>query len=742
MVIANADYRFIEVNQAFCEFLGYTREELLKKTILEVTYKEDVGTSSEKLKKLFTGTISDFRIEKRYIRKDGEIVWGVVTSSQSQKDDEGKALLTFAVIADITKQKKLEEALKKSESSYHSLVDLSPDGVLLLDIEKIIFVNRVGIQMLGAKNEHDLIGKSVFNFVHPENVSEVKEKIERTVVQGRLIPLGREKFMRLDGQVAELEMLSTPILFGGAKVAQVVLHDVTDRIEVERKAKQDFSALKDSEEKLRREKEFSELLINSLPGIYYLFDSEGHYVRWNQNLIKVGGYSVEEMLKLSPVDFFTAEEKPKIAEKIKETFTIGYSEVEANLVTKGGNKIPFYFNGARIVVDGEPMVSGMGIDITDRKKAELELVEGRARLEAILEGIGEGVFVVDELGRVILFNRAAARITGYTFGDVVSKNYWEVFHFSTEGLTQAKNDFVRQALSNKQLVEAANLIFSRGNIKVPVSANAAPVFGREKNLLGIVVVFRDVSAQREVERIRDEFMMIASHELRAPMTAIKWLVSMVLEGSYGPIDEGMKTPLVGVADSTGRLIHLVNDLISVTRIEGGELKYSFADIDIKKLVDSLVITFASEAMGKGVALRAEITPGLMVQVDSDRTEQVLANLIDNAIKFNREGGEVILTAQKHDDFVEIKMADTGVGIPDHFRDKLFTKFSQIINKKEGRPGGTGLGLFISRELARGMGGELTLTESEMGRGSSFVLSLPATGSKAASLALKAMRKTE
>ena len=132
----------------------------------------------------------------------------------------------------------------------------------------------------------------------------------------------------------------------------------------------DITERKRAEEALRKEKTFSETMINSLPGIFYLFDENGHFVRWNRNFEIVSGYSSEEMEKMNPLDFFSGEEKKLVGEAIQEVFVKGESNVEANFISKDGRRTPYYFTGLRFIWDSRPYLVGMGIDITERKRAE------------------------------------------------------------------------------------------------------------------------------------------------------------------------------------------------------------------------------------------------------------------------------------------------------------------------------------------------------------------------------------
>jgi len=361
----------------------------------------------------------------------------------------------------------------------------------------------------------------------------------------------------------------------------------------------DITERKRAEEKSRKEMEFTDSIVNSLPGIYYLFDQKGKFRRWNENLVRVGEYSVDEMLKRMPMDFFPVDEKKMIADKIKEVFEKGYAEVEGTLLTKSGKLLPYLFNGVRVTIDGEQMVSGMGVNIATRK---------------------------------------------------------------------------------------------------------------------------------EVEKMREEFMMIAAHELRAPLTAMKWQVSMILDGrTYGPVSDKLARPLSGMTESLCRLIGLVNDMINIGRMETGNLRLEPTAFDVRKLIFELSESFGPEAKKRGLELDTTGVGSMEVWADRDKTAQILSNLIDNAIKFT-DTGKIKVITQGSAALVNILVTDTGVGIADGFQGKLFGKFAQAISKEAGRPRGTGLGLYISRQLARNMGGDVVLVESQPGKGCIFALSLP-KGSK-------------
>ncbi len=234
----------------------------------------------------------------------------------------------------------------------------------------------------------------------------------------------------------------------------------------------------------------------------------------------------------------------------------------------------------------------------------------------------------------------------------------------------------------------------------------------------------------EVDRMKDEFVSLASHELRTPMTAVNGFVDMMLDGNYGKVSGELKEPLSYIAQSTQRLIELVNDMLNISRIEAGRMEFSLEQIAIKDVCDEVVKTLLPVAKEKHIDLRSEVKIDDKVQGDSNKTKQILNNLIGNSLKFTQKGS-ITLTCEKKKDLISVFVSDTGSGIDSKDHEKLFGKFNQINSQKEGKIQGTGLGLYLSRAIIRKMGGDIWLEKSELGRGSVFAFSLPLTDTEKA-----------
>ena len=223
---------------------------------------------------------------------------------------------------------------------------------------------------------------------------------------------------------------------------------------------------------------------------------------------------------------------------------------------------------------------------------------------------------------------------------------------------------------------------------------------------------------------KSEFLALASHELRTPLTSIKGSLALMADGAIGSVSENSKDMLTIANRNTDRLIHLVNDILDMERIETGNLEYKFNPLNLANLVTEAVETNMGYAEQYGVAFFLdEMDPNTMVQGDNDRLTQVVANLLSNAAKFSPEKGEITISVTSRDGTARVSIADFGPGIPEDRRDHIFDRFTQVDSSNSRAKGGTGLGLNISRSIIESHGGHIDY-ESEVGVGSEFFFTLP------------------
>jgi signal transduction histidine kinase len=261
-----------------------------------------------------------------------------------------------------------------------------------------------------------------------------------------------------------------------------------------------------------------------------------------------------------------------------------------------------------------------------------------------------------------------------------------------------------------------------------------PMRGDDREVHGIAIVAVDVTTQvrarQEAEaanRAKGDFLAAMSHELRTPLNAIGGYVQLVELGVHGPITDAQRETFARVQRSQQHLLSLINDVLNFTKLEAGRVEYEFDDVRVVDVVADVVTMIEPQLSARGLASRVDVPAGLVARADREKLQQVLINLLSNAVKFTSAGTVSVEAGPAGGDdasgCVEIRVSDTGIGIPRERLEAIFDPFVQVHRRLTNSTEGTGLGLAISRDLARGMGGELRVRSDE-GRGSVFILTLP------------------
>lgn len=351
-----------------------------------------------------------------------------------------------------------------------------------------------------------------------------------------------------------------------------------------------------------------------------------------------------------------------------------------------------------------------------------------SRAKAILEAVADGILVTDAQGVVTVFNASAERILGLPaerilgqrldrfgglFGPAAAEWFAIIQRWSENPASYEPGE------THEQRLELPD-----GRV---LSIHLAPVFFRNQ-FLGTVSVFRDITHQVEVDRLKSEFVATVSHELRTPMTAIKGYVEILLMGAAGPLNEQQTRFLEVVRSNTERLSILVNDLLDISRIEAGRVQLSIQAVDLAPLVEEVITEMRrlSEEEGRPMTFEVDLPDDLPpVKGDPERIRQIIENLVDNGYRYTPEGGRVLVRARRVDHEVQVDVIDNGIGIPPDEQERVFERFYRGENPLVMASAGTGLGLSIVRHFVEVQGGRIWLTSTGIpGEGSTFSFTLP------------------
>lgn len=356
-----------------------------------------------------------------------------------------------------------------------------------------------------------------------------------------------------------------------------------------------------------------------------------------------------------------------------------------------------------------------------RRQEEKRLLRAEAMSDAALESLYDPVVVTDAKGRIVHLNQAAQGL----FGPAPTVPRAPVVeHIGDRRIVKAIERAIQEdAVSDAE--DATSLVpIKVGGADRTYRVRATPMKTAEGALLGSVAVLEDITHLRELDRLKTEFIGVASHELRTPVTSLLLSVQLLLEGAAGTLNETQQTIVLTQQEDLERLEKLMRELLDITRLEAGSSPPRFEVLRPADLIKSSISATIAAATAKGVALTPDIEDGVAnVRADRSQIGRVLANLVNNAIRHTPSGGSILVSASSMADQVRFKVTDTGEGIPKEYLSSIFERFVQVPGATQG---GAGLGLSIVRTIVEAHGGKMSV-ESELGKGSSFAFDLPAQG---------------
>ena len=358
----------------------------------------------------------------------------------------------------------------------------------------------------------------------------------------------------------------------------------------------------------------------------------------------------------------------------------------------------------------------------ERAVAVEKLKESEQRQQAVLASIGDGIVITDGDGVVVSINGAMERLAGWREEEVQGRQYEQAFPLLDPRGEELKEGqrFLARALSTGEVVASRGynvFLLTRDSRRVPVSIGAAPILDRQGELLGGIDIIRDVSHEREVDQLKSSLVSTVSHELRTPLTLIQGYSELLITREVD--EKSSREALEQIDASAKRLGRLIEDLLSVSRIESGRLEVRLEPVNVADTVEDVTALF-----GRDREVRIGFDNELpSVMADGELLIRILTNLLSNAVKYSPAESPISVSARSTDTSVEVSVSDEGIGMTKDETARLFEKFFRADHPEVRSAGGTGLGLYITRNLVEMQGGQIW-AESERGRGTTFRFTLP------------------
>ena len=367
-------------------------------------------------------------------------------------------------------------------------------------------------------------------------------------------------------------------------------------------------------------------------------------------------------------------------------------------------------------------------DITERKNEQQQILETKIRYESILDSIGDAVFACDVNGKIILFNKMAEQMTGVSISKAIGENHNKIINFINDSNGKSSDDIVAEVIKNNKIIKIINhveLVRTDGQ-KIPVTSIASPIHYANKTI-GCVVVMRDVTQERRIDIAKTEFVSLASHQLRTPLSTINWYSEMLLSSDIGNLTPTQNQYTKQVYQASVRMVDLVNALLNVSRLELGTFAINPSMVNVVMIVKKCIKNFSLQISKKKLVIKQEFDNKISeMKIDPQLFDIVVQNLLSNSIKYSSDKGVITISIKRDNDNIILAVADKGVGIPQGQQKDIFKKLFRADNAKIADPDGSGLGLYIVKEIVDNAGGKIWFMSNKK-KGTIFSVSIPLSG---------------
>lgn len=370
--------------------------------------------------------------------------------------------------------------------------------------------------------------------------------------------------------------------------------------------------------------------------------------------------------------------------------------------------------------------------LRDLEDERTKLEETKVKDEALLDSIADGVIATDREEKVIFINEAGENLFSWVSGQVLGREWNKnlLFEIRNEDgtLANASNNPIRNTIDSGEKTTTIYKFVKKDKTSALISVNVSPVV-MEGKIIGAIAMFRDITTEREVDKAKTEFVSLASHQLRTPLSSINWYTEMLLAGDAGKISEEQRTYLNEIYKGNQRMVELVNSLLNASRVELGSLAVEPELIDFSKISDSVISELKPTIIQKRLTVEAKYGDNVpIINADPKLIRIIFQNLLSNAVKYTPEDGTIKIGFDKQDEFLLIIIADTGYGIPRDQQGKIFKKLFRADNVREKDTDGTGLGLYLVKSIIDSAGGSIHFYSDE-NKGTIFYIQFPLAGMK-------------
>jgi PAS domain S-box-containing protein len=706
------------------DLVGYQPEDIIGKGVIDTIHPEDI----KKVRKALDNVLNSenkISVELRRLHKKGHYIY---INTIAKRVNVNGQIKIIGVTRDITERKKAEEKLKESEEKFRNIAEHALMGINILQDNKVQYVNQRIADLLGYSIE-EIISWSAGEFIktiHPDDLEMVMEHVKKRQ-EGLKDDINHYEYRALksNGDTIWLEVFAQQITYKGRPGDLGTVIDINER--------------KKFEKALKRNESFLTNVFSSIEDGLCVIDTDYNIIRVNPTmehwyshkmpLIGTKCYNVFHKTCEKCEDCCYDDKSKLFSSKCRSRIREG-----PNKEILGIEEIHNYplLNQKTCEIEGVILYLR---DITDRYKTEEKLRESEEKYHSLFHSAHDVIFIHDLKGKILEVNNTAYEQFGYSIEEFKNITPWDLLASGSlsdipmnfEGYIHLDNNYIETKFKRKDdtviPIELSNkLIIYEGN--PAILAIARDITERKK---AEIIVKKELEKLRELDQIKTDFVYRSSHELRTPLNSISSAADLLMKYHYNKLDE-KAARLVNIIYKGGkRLSNLIEDLMDVSRIESGMMKLKKEKINIvsiiKEAIDDLIILIAE----RDQSIEFNSKNDCFIEVDKDRIQQVIINILSNAIKNTPIKGNIIIGIQKKSDIVELHIKDNGVGFSEEEKKVLFKKFGKIERYGKGFDiitEGSGLGLYISKEIVDMHGGEILVESDGRNKGATFTVRLP------------------
>lgn len=589
--------------------------------------------------------------------------------------------------------------LNLTEEFYLRLITLSLDAIVIHKNAKIVYVNPAGIKMIRARSLNNLLGRPIMDFIHRSSQDLAKKRISEMLTRGRISKPIEERFIRFDNTILETEVTSLPFWYQDGLAILSIIRDKT-------KEKQS-------------EAELSKLttIVKSSDDAIFNRDLNGIIQSWNKGAEKLYGYTAKEMIGQS-INIICPSNKmgeiKKIINNIRKD--IPMKRLRTTRLNKYGKEINVLLNISPIKNKAGKIVGSITIarNIAKLRQATYDL----PKLANVAKYTADGVFITDRRGIIQYVNPAFEKITEFSKKEaigqtprIIKSGHHDKSFYRKLWDTIISGGTFRKTMVNKK---------KNGEIFY-VDHTITPVKDKSGTITHFVGIWKDITEQMQLEKRKDDFIGIASHELKTPLTSIS-LYTQALNNMFSKEESNGYSKYIGkINTQIYRLTNLINQLLDISKIQAGKLVFNKEYTDLNYLFGDIMETMQLTTRKHSLILKGNVNH--KVYCDKERIGQVMINLLSNAIKYSPDGGEIIVKIANGNNKISVSVKDQGIGIPKKYQKKIFERFFRAGVAKYANYPGMGIGLYLSNEIIKQHHGRMWL-ESEDAKGATFYFNLP------------------